>query len=144
MTMTRKWWKTSTCIFMSMIGRQKKATVEIIRRLLRLTRNWMETRKVTFNMAPLYGDSLWPWFRCFVGVWMLLLTGWGASIWFEALQSCAATHAYCFGLLRFWVFYIPVFGFFLQKFYADYTGDGVWTPGTSYIFYLRSSLKDII
>lgn len=126
------------------LGDGEGGQVEIIKSLLRLTRNWVETRRVTFSMAPLYGDSLWPWFRCFVGGWMLLLTGWGASIWFEALYASAVAHPYCYGLLRFWVFYIPVFGFFLQKFYVDYTGDGVWTPGTSYTAYLRSSFKDFL
>lgn len=68
----------------------------------------------------------------------------GASLLFEASGLSILAVSYSYGLARFWVFYIPVFGFFLQKFYSEYTGDGVWTPGLSYSLYIKNFWRDLL
>lgn len=37
------------------------------------------------NKVELYGDTLWPWLRCFIAIWVGVILRCGVSPWFEAV-----------------------------------------------------------
>ena len=43
----------------------------------------------------------------------------------DAYGMSPLTHRYAYGLIRFWFFYLPVFGLMMQSFYSTYDGLGV-------------------
>lgn len=66
-----------------------------------------------------------PWLRRFISLWLFLFIYWGLTMLLDAYGVNPATHRYAYGLVRFWFFYLPVFGFFMQVFYSTYDGLGV-------------------
>ena len=89
-----------------------------------------------------YSDGNKKWLKIFIKAWFLLFVIWGFSLYFEVLNIGYFGLTSVFGLLRFWYFYIPVFGFFLNMYYRDYCEDGKWIPGPSYFCYILTNLKD--
>jgi hypothetical protein len=61
----------------------------------------------------------------------------------DAYGMGLVSHKYAYGFTRFWFFYLPVFGFFMQVYYPSYDELGVWTPGLSYVTGVRVWLRDL-
>jgi hypothetical protein len=112
-------------------------------RLVRALAKKLNPFVVKTSVVGLYDDRLWPWLRRFLVLWAWLLLYWGAALLLDAYGISPVSHKYAYGLVRFWFFYVPVFGFFMQVFYSNYDELGVWTPGPSYTTGVRSVLRDL-
>jgi len=113
--------------------------IKIVYRLIR----GFAARTPTYSLVELYDDRLWPWLRCFLAIWFSLLALWGLSFAYEFFYAGTYSVSYFYGAVRFWWFYIPVFGFIMQLRYYNHSGDGFWSAGPSFVYALRSWLCDL-